>query len=461
MRLHREQRDRHHDLARLAVAALRHVFLDPRGLHRMETARRRQSFDGRDALPRHRADRRHARARSPRRRRAPCRRRRCRGRSRTWFREARGCRAAPTAAASRARRRSSVIDRLRTVGSVGHVDRSDVKRAGEKSRGHADVLPRSRPMTSNRAALAPAAILEKMFRLHERLVDPSLNRVTSGGQTVQVEPKIMQVLVALAERPGEVVTRDELMARVWPGVFVTDDVLHRAVRELRRLFDDETEQPASDRDDPQAWLPPDRADRARRARRPNLPDSGVVGPPSVVEPADRGRRLASPGDVAVAAIAVASAPPSCIVAVRHGPAGVRSTPKRACASRRSPAIRATKSIRRCPHPAVSPTWRAAPTAARTSSPRLSPDARAVQITKAPTASTRRSGRLMKRSSRSSSISERGCTIRIAVSRRQPRARPACRARRPTSSRCPGRPTARRSRSRPAPPRSHRRRTSRS
>ena len=82
-----------------------------------------------------------------------------------------------------------------------------------------------------------------MFRLRGRIVDPSLNRVTSGGQDVQVEPKIMQVLVALAERPGEVVTRDALMARVWPDVFVTDDVLNRAVRELRRLFDDGTEQP--------------------------------------------------------------------------------------------------------------------------------------------------------------------------------------------------------------------------
>jgi Tol biopolymer transport system component/DNA-binding winged helix-turn-helix (wHTH) protein len=83
-----------------------------------------------------------------------------------------------------------------------------------------------------------------MFRLRGRLVDPSLNRVTSEGQTVQVEPKIMHVLVTLADRPGEVVTRDELMARVWPGVFVTDDVLHRAIRELRRLFDDDAEQPA-------------------------------------------------------------------------------------------------------------------------------------------------------------------------------------------------------------------------
>ncbi len=82
------------------------------------------------------------------------------------------------------------------------------------------------------------------FKVHDRIVDPSLNRVTHGEQTVQVEPKIMQVLVALAERPGEVVSRDELMARVWAGVFVTDDALHRAIRELRRLFEDDSERPA-------------------------------------------------------------------------------------------------------------------------------------------------------------------------------------------------------------------------
>src|SRR3954452_17307254 len=77
-----------------------------------------------------------------------------------------------------------------------------------------------------------------MFRVCDRLVDPSLNRITIAGRTVQVEPKIMQVLVALAERPSELLTRDELMARVWADVFVTDDVLHRAIRELRRLLDE-------------------------------------------------------------------------------------------------------------------------------------------------------------------------------------------------------------------------------
>ena len=39
-------------------------------------------------------------------------------------------------------------------------------------------------------------------------------------------------------------SRDDLVARVWPGVFVTGDVLHRAIRELRRAFGDDSAKPA-------------------------------------------------------------------------------------------------------------------------------------------------------------------------------------------------------------------------
>jgi Tol biopolymer transport system component/DNA-binding winged helix-turn-helix (wHTH) protein len=91
------------------------------------------------------------------------------------------------------------------------------------------------------------AILENLmmsrFRLEGRMVDPSLNRVTHRDETTQVEPKIMQVLIELADHHGQLVTRDDLMARVWSGVFVTDDALNRAIRELRRLFDDDADTP--------------------------------------------------------------------------------------------------------------------------------------------------------------------------------------------------------------------------
>ena len=78
----------------------------------------------------------------------------------------------------------------------------------------------------------------------EWTVHPSLNRLTRGAEEVRVEPKVMQVLEVLAQTPNEVVPREDLVARVWPGVFVTDDVLHRAIRELRRVFGDDTAKPS-------------------------------------------------------------------------------------------------------------------------------------------------------------------------------------------------------------------------
>lgn len=81
------------------------------------------------------------------------------------------------------------------------------------------------------------------FIAGEWQISPSLNRMSRGEREVRLEPKVMQVLERLAETPGEVVTRDALVARVWPDVFVTDDVLHRAIRELRRAFGDDTAKP--------------------------------------------------------------------------------------------------------------------------------------------------------------------------------------------------------------------------
>ena len=74
-------------------------------------------------------------------------------------------------------------------------------------------------------------------------VQPAANRMSRGDEVVRLEPKVMQVLVCLAEQAGEVVARETLIARVWPDVFVTDDVLHRAVRELRRVFGDSSAEP--------------------------------------------------------------------------------------------------------------------------------------------------------------------------------------------------------------------------
>jgi TolB-like protein/DNA-binding winged helix-turn-helix (wHTH) protein/Tfp pilus assembly protein PilF len=64
-----------------------------------------------------------------------------------------------------------------------------------------------------------------------------------AAATVQVEPKVMEVLVCLARRAGRVVTKDELVRDVWEGRFVSDDVVWRSVRELRRALGDEARAP--------------------------------------------------------------------------------------------------------------------------------------------------------------------------------------------------------------------------
>lgn len=81
------------------------------------------------------------------------------------------------------------------------------------------------------------------FRLGEWWVEPSLNRLTRGGNAVRLEPKMMDVLVLLARNAGQVVTKAELEAAVWPGVFISDSVLTRAVAGLRRAFGDDAQAP--------------------------------------------------------------------------------------------------------------------------------------------------------------------------------------------------------------------------
>jgi Tol biopolymer transport system component/DNA-binding winged helix-turn-helix (wHTH) protein len=87
---------------------------------------------------------------------------------------------------------------------------------------------------------APAGDLE----IAQCVVRPTLNRVVvPGGGTVGLEPKVMRVLLRLAERPGELVTKEELFRDVWDGAYVTEDVLTRAIGELRRLFGDDAARP--------------------------------------------------------------------------------------------------------------------------------------------------------------------------------------------------------------------------
>src|SRR4029450_7952326 len=69
-----------------------------------------------------------------------------------------------------------------------------------------------------------------------RVLPATLEVLADNGREV-LEPRVMQVLVALARSAGEVVSRDALNALCWGGRIVGDDALSRCVARLRRLSD--------------------------------------------------------------------------------------------------------------------------------------------------------------------------------------------------------------------------------
>src|ERR1700761_2247029 len=73
------------------------------------------------------------------------------------------------------------------------------------------------------------------FVLGASRISPSTREVLRAGERETLEPRVMQVLVALFQANGRVVSRDELIARCWEGRIVGEDAINRAIGRLRRL----------------------------------------------------------------------------------------------------------------------------------------------------------------------------------------------------------------------------------
>lgn len=92
---------------------------------------------------------------------------------------------------------------------------------------------------------SPAADVSPDNRLHweigDVVLDESLYELRRSGALIELEPKPLELLMFLLRRAGEVVTRDEILASLWPGRIVTDGVITNCVAKLREALQD-TEQ---------------------------------------------------------------------------------------------------------------------------------------------------------------------------------------------------------------------------
>ncbi len=72
---------------------------------------------------------------------------------------------------------------------------------------------------------------------------PQEYRIYQGRNKYELQPKCSQLLAYLAERPGQVVTKETLLASIWEDRIVSDDVLTTCIRKLRKVLNDDAKCP--------------------------------------------------------------------------------------------------------------------------------------------------------------------------------------------------------------------------
>ena len=86
-------------------------------------------------------------------------------------------------------------------------------------------------------------LLQAGFRIGDWHVEPRGNRLQRNGESYQVGSKAMDLLVLLASRPGETVSKDEIFSSVWSDTFVTDNALWKCISELRQILEEDPGKP--------------------------------------------------------------------------------------------------------------------------------------------------------------------------------------------------------------------------
>jgi predicted ATPase/DNA-binding winged helix-turn-helix (wHTH) protein len=84
---------------------------------------------------------------------------------------------------------------------------------------------------------------EAELRFGEYRLNRRESRILRGDKPVALTPKALEVLYHLASRPDRLVTKEELLERVWHDVVVSDASVKVCVREIRKALEDDADRP--------------------------------------------------------------------------------------------------------------------------------------------------------------------------------------------------------------------------
>jgi DNA-binding winged helix-turn-helix (wHTH) protein/Tol biopolymer transport system component len=76
------------------------------------------------------------------------------------------------------------------------------------------------------------------IQIGEFQLDTERSRIINNAETITLEPKVLEVLLVLAEQPARVVSKADIIEKVWGDVVVEPNALHRCIRQLRKAFND-------------------------------------------------------------------------------------------------------------------------------------------------------------------------------------------------------------------------------
>src|SRR5215475_7039580 len=93
--------------------------------------------------------------------------------------------------------------------------------------------------------MEPGAASSKIYRFGLFETDVAKGTLTRNGIRVKLQDQPFRVLILLLERPGEIISRDELRQKVWPeGTYVDfDGSLNVILKKLRAAIDDDSDNP--------------------------------------------------------------------------------------------------------------------------------------------------------------------------------------------------------------------------
>jgi len=80
--------------------------------------------------------------------------------------------------------------------------------------------------------------IQAQFLLGEWLVNPQTLSISKNQSQIKLEPKVMDLLLLLANHPGQVVSRQTLEETLWAGTVVSYDAISKAIIKLRKALGD-------------------------------------------------------------------------------------------------------------------------------------------------------------------------------------------------------------------------------